>query len=104
MWLWLGLRGKISFLTKKNSMKRTLTLAQYEEAIDANFVLVLIGMFYLTNGLRFYMSFSAIMDYKVPKICQLLAELFLVINSSLKFVVYILFNKSFRSAFFSKCE
>ena len=24
-------------------MKRTLTLAQYEEAIDANFVLVLIG-------------------------------------------------------------
>ena len=43
MWLWLGLRGKISFLTKKNSMKRTLTLAQYEEAIDANFVLVLIG-------------------------------------------------------------
>ena len=43
MWLWLGLREKICFLTKKNSVKRTLTLAQYEEAVDANFVLVLIG-------------------------------------------------------------
>ena len=43
MWLWLGLRDKICFLTKKNSVKRTLTLTQYEEALDTNFVLVLIG-------------------------------------------------------------
>jgi len=73
-----------------------MTLNQFSEMRDTRIVLGIIGLFYITNALTFYNSFAHIMHLHVPPIIPLLASLSLVLNSTFKFLIYVIFSSRFR--------
>eukprot|EP00093_Oithona_nana_P000441 00441.XXX_1807_87_1 [CDS] Oithona nana genome sequencing. len=94
--LWLSLSRRIRYYTTKRAVKRTMTLNQFSEMRDTRIVLGIIGLFYITNVLTFYNSFAHIMHFHVPPIIPLLASLSLVLNSTFKFLIYVIFSSRFR--------
>ena len=84
------------YYTTKRAVKRTMTLNQFSEMRDTRIVLGIIGLFYITNALTFYNSFAHIMHLHVPPIIPLLASLSLVLNSTFKFLIYVIFSSRFR--------
>ena len=85
----------------KRRNRRFLTYHQYHELKDARIVLGTIVLFYLTNILPFYVSFCHILKYDVDEIAAKLAHFGLVVNSSFKFLIYIVLSRRFRAGFVS---
>merc|ERR1712037_35975 len=102
--LWLLLNSRIRFYTKKKSIRRTLTIDQYEEMRDTRIVLGIIGLFYVCNILTFYNSVCHIMLFHVSDLVQLLATLSLVLNSTFKFCVYFALSNRFRDSVIGLCS
>ena len=80
-----------------------MTVTQFTEMRDTRIVLGIIGLFYITNILTFSNSFCHIMGYHLPKIIPLLANLSLVLNSTFKFLVYVIFSSRFRKGVRKLC-
>ena len=97
MFLWLCLKQRIWFYSEKKSVKRTLTTEQIMEILDSKFIIGIIGFFYVTNILSFYIEFCNIMNYDVSQFVLMFAQFFIVMNSSIKFIIYAILSKSFRS-------
>ena len=85
----------------KRRNRRFLTNHQYHELKDARIVLGTIVLFYLTNILPFYVSFSHILLYHVSEVVPKLAHFGLVVNSSFKFLIYVALSRRFRTGFVS---
>ena len=85
----------------KRRNRRFLTNHQYHELKDARIVLGTIVLFYLTNILPFYVSFSHILLYNVSEVVPKLAHFGLVVNSSFKFLIYVALSRRFRTGFVS---
>ena len=95
----LSIHSRISFYTKKKSIRRTLTWTQYKEILDTRMILGLIGLFFVTYILEFVSAFCQIMNYQFPELAEIVSKVLIAANSSLKFFVYLAFSSSFRSNF-----
>ena len=85
----------------KKAIKRTMTIAQFEEMRDTRIVLGIMGLFYVCNILTLYNSVCHIMMFHVSDLVLMLGILSLVINSTFKFVVYVSLSDRFRHSFLS---
>ena len=83
----------------KRRNRRFLTNRQYHELKDAKLVLGTIVLFYLANVLPFYVSFCHILKLHPSYEAAKLSHFGLVINSSLKFLIYIAFSRRLRRGF-----
>ena len=83
----------------KRRNRRFLTNRQYHELKDARLVLGTIVLFYLANVLPFYVSFCHILKLHPSYEAAKLSHFGLVINSSLKFLIYIALSRRLRKGF-----
>ena len=83
----------------KRRNRRFLTNRQYHELKDARLVLGTIVLFYLANVLPFYVSFCHILKLHPSYEAAKLSHFGLVINSSLKFLIYIALSRRLRIGF-----
>ena len=88
----------------KRRNRRFLTNRQYHELKDARLVLGTIALFYLANVLPFYISFCHILKLHPSYEAAKLSHFGLVINSSLKFIIYIAFSRRLRRGFLALFE
>ena len=95
----LSINSRISFYTKKKSIRKTLTRAQYKEILDTTMILGLIGLFFVTYILEFVSAFCQIMNYQFPGLAEIVSRVLIAAYSTLKFFVYLAFSSSFRSNF-----
>merc|ERR1712141_351070 len=86
--LFLTIKSRIGYFSKRRN-RRFLTNRQYHELKDARLVLGTIVLFYLANVLPFYVSFCHILKLHPSYEAAKLSHFGLVINSSLKFLIYI---------------
>ena len=83
----------------KRRNRRFLTNRQYHELKEARLVLGTIVLFYLANVLPFYVSFCHILKLHPSYEAAKLSHFGLVINSSLKFLIYITLSRRLRTGF-----
>ncbi len=81
---------------QKKSVRRTLTVPQYLEVLDSRIILGINGLFYATNALPLYVGFCHVFLYAVSPTVDRAAKLCIVLNSSLKFLVYLALSRDFR--------
>ncbi len=99
--LFLSLKDRLRYYCGKKSMLRTLTPDQYVELMDSRIILGINALFYVTNVLPLYISLAHILLFHVEKSIIRAAHLCIVVNSSLKFLVYLALSIDFREAIWS---
>ena len=87
------------FCRRKN--RRFLTNRQYNELKDARITLGTIILFYMANVLPFYVSFCHILRYEPSYTAARVSQFGIVVNSTLKFFIYISLSRRFRIGFLS---
>ncbi len=89
--------SRVHFYQKKR-VRRTLTVEQYLTVLDSRIILGINGLWYATNVLPLYVGCLHIFLYPVPHHIERASYLSVVVNSSLKFFVYLLLSHDFRWA------
>merc|ERR1712029_899045 len=75
-----------------------LTVHQFHELQDSRIILGTILLFYISNALPVYVSVCHVFNFQIDWLAMWLANMFLVLNSSLKFFIYVILSRSFRKS------